>query len=161
MVETKNEEPLADRSLKLERVFNAPRALVFEACSKKEHIDRWMCPNGFTVPASSGEFRVGGQWYQKMLAPDGEPHEMIGEYQKIVPDELIVTSHAWLGDDGKPEHWSILTFRFDDAGDGKTRLTLEHTNLRSVESRNNHVGGWTQCLDKLGDLLAKAAEKGS
>ena len=46
MTERKNEESLADRSLKLERVFDAPRALVFEACWKKEHIDQWMCPNG-------------------------------------------------------------------------------------------------------------------
>ena len=155
MVESKSEESLAERSLKLERVVAAPRALVFEACSKKEHIDRWMCPNGFTVPHSSGEFRVGGKWHHKMIAPDGEPHEMIGTYEQIVSNELIVTSHAWLGDDGQPEHWSTLTFRFEDAGAGNTRLILEHTNLRSIESRNNHVGGWTQCIDKLGTLLCE------
>ncbi len=160
MVETKNEESLVERSLKLERVFDAPRALVYEACSKKEHMDRWMCPNGFTIPSSSGEFRVGGNWHSKMVAPDGEPHEMIGTYEQIVANELIVTSHAWLGDDGKPEHWSTLTFRFEDAGAGKTRLILEHTNLRSVESRNNHVGGWTQCIDKLGALLGELQERG-
>jgi uncharacterized protein YndB with AHSA1/START domain len=161
MTETKSEESLADRSLKLERLFDAPRPLVFEACSKKEHIDRWMCPHGFTVPASSGEFRVGGKWHHKMLAPDGEPHEMIGTYQQIVPNELIVSSHAWLGDDGEPEHWSTFTLRFEDAGAGKTKLTLEHANLRSIESRNNHVGGWTQCLDKLGTLLAELNGKKS
>jgi uncharacterized protein YndB with AHSA1/START domain len=160
MSERKSEESLADRSLKLERVFDAPRALVYEACSKKEHMDVWMCPNGFTIPASSGEFRVGGKWHSKMLAPDGEPHEMIGAYEKIVPEELIVTSHAWLGDDGQPEHWSTLSFRFEDAGAGKTRLILEHTNLRSIESRNNHVGGWTQCIDKLGALLGELQKKG-
>ena len=60
MVERKNDESLADRSLKLERVFDAPRALVFEVCSKTEHINRWMCPKGFTIPSSTGDFRVGG-----------------------------------------------------------------------------------------------------
>jgi uncharacterized protein YndB with AHSA1/START domain len=159
MVETKNEESLVERSLKLERVFDAPRALVYEACSKKEHMDRWMCPNGFTIPFSSGDFHVGGKWQSRMIAPDGEPHEMIGEYQEIVPNELIVTSHAWLGDDGQPEHWSTLTFRFEDAGRGRTRLTLEHTNLRSIESRDNHVGGWTQCLEKLEGLMAELRSK--
>jgi uncharacterized protein YndB with AHSA1/START domain len=156
MSERKNEESLADRSLKLERVFEAPRALVYEACSKKEHMDRWMCPNGFTTPTSHGEFRVGGKWSSTMKAPDGELIEMNGEYEKIVPNELIVTSHAWIGDDGKPEHWSTLSFRFEDAGAGKTRLIMEHTNLRTKESRDNHIGGWTQCLDKLGALLAEA-----
>jgi uncharacterized protein YndB with AHSA1/START domain len=84
---------------------------------------------------------------------------MEGVYEKIVVNELIVTSHAWIGDDGKPEHWSTLTFRFEDAGAGRTRLILEHTNLRSIESRNNHVGGWTQCIDKLGALLATLQPK--
>jgi uncharacterized protein YndB with AHSA1/START domain len=69
MTERKNEESLAERSLKLERVFEAPRALVFEACSKKEHVDQWMCPNGFTIPTSSGDFRVGGKWRSDMRAP--------------------------------------------------------------------------------------------
>jgi uncharacterized protein YndB with AHSA1/START domain len=160
MAERKSEESVADRSLKLERVFEAPRALVFEACSKKEHIDRWMCPNGFTIPSSSGEFRVGGKWRSDMRSPDGEPYPMAGVYERIVINELIVTSHAWIGDDGKPEHWSTLTFRFEDAGAGKTRLTLEHVNLRSIESRDNHVGGWTQCIDKLGELLAELQKKG-
>jgi uncharacterized protein YndB with AHSA1/START domain len=159
MVERKNDELPADRSLKLTRVFSAPRALVFEACSKKEHIDRWMCPNGFTIPSSSGDFRVGGKWRSNMVSPDGEPYPMEGVYEKIVTNELIVTSHAWIGDDGKPEHWSTLTLRFEDAGAGETKLTLEHTNLRSKESRDSHVGGWTQCIDKLAPLLAKLQGK--
>jgi len=160
MTERKNEESLADRSLKLERVFDAPRALVFEACSKTEHINRWMCPNGFTIPMSTGDFRVGGKWRSDMRSAEGEPYPMEGVYEKIVDNELIVTSHAWIGDDGKPEHWSTLSFRFEDAGAGKTRLIMEHVNLRSKESRNNHIEGWTMCIDKLETLLAELQKKG-
>jgi uncharacterized protein YndB with AHSA1/START domain len=49
--------------------------------------------------------------------------------------------------------------RFENAGAGKTKLTLEQSIFRSVESRDGHVGGWTQCLDKLGALLAKLQNK--
>jgi len=160
MAERKSEEALADRSLKLERVFDAPRALVFEACSKTEHINRWMCPTGFTIPSSTGDFRVGGKWRSNMQAADGEPYPMEGVYEKIVANELIVTSHSWIGDDDKPEHWTTLTFRFEDAGPGKTRLIMEHVNLRSKQSRDNHIEGWTMCLDKLGPLLAELQKKG-
>ena len=31
--------------------------------------------------------------------------------------------------------------------------------MKSVESRDGHVGGWTQCLDKLGELLPKLQTK--
>jgi uncharacterized protein YndB with AHSA1/START domain len=96
-----------------------------------------------------------------MQAADGEPYPMEGVYEKIVENELIVTSHSWIGDDGKPEHWSTLSFRFEDAGAGKTRLIMEHVNLRSKESRNNHVEGWGMCIDKLEALLVELKGKTS
>jgi uncharacterized protein YndB with AHSA1/START domain len=160
MTETKNNvnEPPADRSLKLVRIFDAPRKLVFEACTKKEHIAQWMAPRGFTVPSSGGDLREGGAWHFLMIAPDGERYPSNGIYRKIVPDELLVFTHAWEGDDGKPEHETTITMRFEDACEGKTRLVFEQSIFKSVESRDNHVGGWTQCLDKLGELLAKIQE---
>lgn len=147
-------EPPADRSLVLTRVFDAPRKLVFEACTTKEHLDRWMAPRGFTVPSSGGDLREGGAWHCLMIAPNGERYPVSGVYRKIVPGELLVFSHAWEGDDGKPEHETTVTMRFEDAGAGKTKLTLEQSIFKSVESRNGHLGGWTECLDKLGELLA-------
>ena len=147
-------EPPSDLSLVLTRVFAAPRKLVFEACTQKEHLDQWMAPRGFTIPSSGGDFREGGKWYCLMIAPNGERYPVSGIYQKIVPDELIIMTHAWEGDDGKPEHETTATLRFEDAGDGKTKVTLEQSIFKSVESRNGHMGGWTECFDKLEELLA-------
>lgn len=157
MSEGKNSqsETTADRTMVLTRVFDAPRHLVFEACTKKEHIDQWMAPHGFTMRTSGGDFREGGKWHFMMTSPTEEPFPVGGIYQKIVPDELVVFSHAWVGDDGKPEHETTVTMRFEDAGAGKTKLTLEQSIFKSMESRDNHVGGWSQCLEKLGALLAK------
>jgi len=147
-------ESPADRSLVLTRVFDAPRKLVFEACTKKEHLDRWMAPRGFTVPSSGGDLREGGAWHCLMIAPNGEGHAVGGVYRKVVPNELLVFSHAWKDDDGKPEHETTVTMRFEDTGTGGTKLTLEQSIFKSVESRDGHRGGWTECLDKLGELLA-------
>ena len=33
----------------IERVFSAPRELVFEAWTRAEHIEKWYGPKGFTV----------------------------------------------------------------------------------------------------------------
>ncbi|MEJ0001042.1 MAG: SRPBCC domain-containing protein [Verrucomicrobiota bacterium] len=143
--------------LSLTRVFAAPRELVFEACTKKEHMDRWMCPHGFTIPESGGELRAGGSWHCVMIAPNGERCPVAGVYEQVVPNELLVFTHAWEGDDGKPEHWTTVTMRFEDAGEGRTRLTLEQSVFRSQESRDRHVGGWTQCLEKLAGLLERPA----
>ena len=36
----------------------------------------------------------------------------------------------------------------------KTTVTLEQAVFKSIESRDGHKGGWTQCLDRLEELLA-------
>jgi uncharacterized protein YndB with AHSA1/START domain len=153
-------ESPGEPSLKFSRVFDAPRHLVFEACTLKEHTDVWMRPNDFTVAASGGDFREGGDWHSRIISPQGEPHTMLGAYKKIVPDELLVYTHAWEGDDGKPGHWTTVTMRFEDAGAGKTKLIFEQSVFRSIESRDSHMDGWTQGFDKLDALLAKRQGKG-
>ena len=77
-------EAPADRTLVITRVFDAPRHLVFEAWTKKEHLDRWCAPRGFATPHSAGDFRPGGAWESCMIAPDGTRHEVSGLYLEIV-----------------------------------------------------------------------------
>lgn len=149
-----------DLTLVLTRIFEAPRKLVFEACSQKKHLDQWMSPGGFTIPSSNSDFHEGGGWHFLLISPKGEHYPMGGIYKKIVPNELIVMTHAWEGDDGKPEHETTLTLRFEDAGEGKTKLTLEQSIFKSVESRDRHEDGWTECIDRLGELLVKLQTKG-
>lgn len=144
----------ADRVLVLTRVFDAPRQLVFEAWTKKEHLDQWCAPRGFTTPHSRGDFGPGGAWECCMVAPDGTKHFVSGVYREIVQDELLVFTHGWLEDDGKRDYETTVTVRFADEG-GKTKVTLEQAVFKSVESRDGHKGGWTECLERLAEHLAK------
>jgi len=158
---TKTAHPIdapAERVLVLTRVFDAPRHLVFEAWTKKEHLDRWSCPGGFRMERSHGDVRPGGAYGFAMIAPDGEKHKATGVYREIVPDELLVMTHGWLEDDGSRPWETVITVRFADEG-GKTRMTFEQSVFRSVESRDGHNGGWSQCFDKLGELLAERKNK--
>jgi uncharacterized protein YndB with AHSA1/START domain len=147
-------------TLTLTRVFDAPRQLVFEAWTQKEHLDKWCCPRGFTIASSEGEPRPGGKWHTRMIAPNGEPYPLRGVYQEFVPHDYFTTTHIWEEDDGTPEHETLLTVRFTDEG-GKTKVTLEQIRFKSVESRDGHQGGWSECLDKLGEHLAKIVAKKS
>ena len=56
------------------RAFQAPRELVFQAWSSAEHLQRWFCPQGFTVPACEVEFRPGGKFDLCMRAQIGRAH---------------------------------------------------------------------------------------
>jgi len=59
------------RELVITRIFDAPRALVFEAWSKPEHMVHWFGPNGFTLPVCEMDFRVGGSYRLCMRASGG------------------------------------------------------------------------------------------
>jgi len=152
MENPKNKIDVSDLTLKLERVFDAPRHLVFEAWTKDEHLKNWSAPKGFTMPESSGDLREGGEWYTLMVAPNGEKYPLSGVYLEIVPDELLVMSHGWIEDDGTRPHETIVKVRFSDEG-RKTKVILEQSIFKSVESRDGHIGGWSECFDKLAHLL--------
>jgi uncharacterized protein YndB with AHSA1/START domain len=157
---TKNNptEAPADRALVLTRVFDAPRHLVFEAWTKKEHLDKWCAPHGFTIPSSEGDLRPGGAWHCLMIAPNGEKYPVGGVYREIIPDELLVFTHTWEEDEGVPRHETVVKVRFADEGK-KTKVTLEQSIFKSVESREGHKDGWTQCFERLAELLAKQQTK--
>ena len=144
----------ADRVLEITRVYKAPRKLVYEAITAREHIARWMAPNGFTMPVCEGDLRVGGKWRCCMVSPEGKALWLGGVYTEVVPDRKVVCTHAWDDDDGKPGHETMLSITLEDA-DGGTKLTLHQAAFATRESRDGHRGGWNECLDKLGALLEK------
>lgn len=145
------DEPL---KITLTRTFDAPRALVYDAWTKPEHLVRWSMPHGFTIAACDGELRVGGTWRTEMVMPTGEACPLRGEYREIVPGERLVFTHVWGESDGAPEHETLVTVTFADEAGG-TRVTLEQTHFKSEESRDGHADGWSQCLDRLTELLAE------
>ena len=148
----------ADLTLVLERVFDAPRHLVFEAWTKQEHLIQWCAPEGFTIPEAHGEFREGGEWYTLMISPEGEKCRVSGVYLEIIPDELIVMSHGWLDNDGRRPHETVVKVRFSDEGK-QTKIALEQSIFKSVASRDGHNGGWTSSFNRLDQLLEKLKTK--
>jgi uncharacterized protein YndB with AHSA1/START domain len=51
---------LAERTLTITRVFDAPRELVFKVWSQPDHLVCWWGPKGFTTPSCQIDFRPGG-----------------------------------------------------------------------------------------------------
>jgi uncharacterized protein YndB with AHSA1/START domain len=99
------------------RLFDAPRALVFEAWTKAEHVRHWWDPSGVPLAVCEIDLRPNGAFRWVNRAPDGgEGHSFTGIYREIAPPERLV-----FGDPSRPELASTLVF----AEDGKqTKLTI-------------------------------------
>jgi len=158
--------PLAgrlDRMLELTCLLDAPPALVFEAWTTAEHLKRWFCPAGFTVPDCVCEFRDGGRFDICMRSPDGEDHWSRGRYTEIVRPERIAFSNRVSVGEGGPRYGSEATVDFIAEGDG-TRLhvrqvftLLEPSAAWMIDAAEP---GWRGGLAKLETLVADLKEKG-
>ena len=121
----------SDLEIVLTREFDAPRALVFEALSKPEHLRHWWGQAGSTLTHCEMDFRPGGKWRFVERDKDGQEWGFRGEVREIVPPERIVQTFEW---EGLPGHISVETMQLEDLG-GRTRLTVTSV-FDSVEDRD-------------------------
>ena len=159
MAPRNNTLPAPVPELTLTRVFNAPCSLVFACWTEGRHLKQWSAPHGFTIPHAEGKAEAGGVWRACMKKDDGTELWLGGIYQQVVLNELLVMTHAWDQEDGKPGPETLITVRFQDLG-GKTRLTFTQTGFGSLESRDGHAGGWGECFERLEALLSKLSNMG-
>ena len=144
------ETEAADRELTITRIFDAPRALVFNAWTAPKHLMRWFAPNNFSVPVCEMDFRVGGA-YRLCMRGFGKDHWVHGVYREIVEPERIVFTGTPENDNNE----TVTTVTFADVG-GKTRLTMHQTYSIVTDSTRGARQGWTETLEHLAEYLAAA-----
>ena len=156
-----------ESALVIERVFDAPRELVWKAWTDPEHVMRWWGPKGYTSPAAQIDFRVGGKYLWAMRSPEGQDVWSTGVYREIVPLKRMVVTNSFADENGNvvpASHYGmpadlplemVATVTFEDLG-GKTRLTLRHEGFPAGEMSEMAGAGWNESFDKLAESLAKA-----
>jgi uncharacterized protein YndB with AHSA1/START domain len=151
------------------RVFDAPRALVWEAWTNPKYVMQWWGPKGFTVPSCKMDFRVGGKFLCCMRSPDGQEGWNGGEYHQIVLHEKIVYSLYFADSKGNkvdPAQYGIAHEAIDDAddvvifedfGNGQTKVTLIGNEAMEDAKNSGQLEGWNQILDKVAAVIAGLA----
>lgn len=124
----------SDREIRMTRVFDAPRELLFEAWTTPQLVSRWLEPPGWTMPICEIDLNVGGSY--RFVVRNSSPGTEMGWggiYREIVAPERIVATELfdqdWTG--GETQVTMLLTV---EEG-GKTRLT-ETMLFSSPEARN-------------------------
>jgi uncharacterized protein YndB with AHSA1/START domain len=144
-----------ERVLVIERIFDAPRDLVWKAWTEPERVAQWMGPRGFTSSVLKADFRPGGAYRFHMRGPDGVDRWQQGVYREIVEPERIVCTYAWADVEGKPTRpETLLTVSFAEQGE-KTMLILHQAVFESVTARDLHGQGWSSTLERLAECLAR------
>jgi uncharacterized protein YndB with AHSA1/START domain len=111
---------VAERTMVLERVIQAPRTLVWGAWMNPETLPQWWGPDGFSCRTTRIDLRTGGEWVFDMIAPDGTVFPNHHRYGEVRAEERIGYTLLW-GEDG-PKHADAWA-SFEDQ-DGATKVTL-------------------------------------
>lgn len=152
-----------EREVRITRVFAAPRELVYKAWTDPAHLRIWWGPHGFTNPVCEADARVGGKWRIVMVghgfeAPCG------GEYIEVVANERLVFTNDAYAPDGSVMLEGHTTVTFEDAGAGKTKLTLVARAVGKVAHAPQMLAGmeigWSQSLERLQGLVAPGEAAG-
>lgn len=145
-------EASADWDLRLSRVIDAPRDLVFRAWIEPEQIARWWGPAGYTTVEYDMDVRPGGAYWFVMRSPEGNDHRKRGVYREIVPPERIVFTFAWEDEHGHRGPELLITITLQALG-SRTRLILQQSGFNSATWRDSHVMGWTSSLQRFAEYM--------
>lgn len=111
---------VAERTMILQRVIQAPKSIVWGAWMNAETLPQWWGPDGFSCRTTRIDLRAGGEWVFDMIGPDGTVFPNHHLYHEVRPEDRIGYALLW-GENG-PKHadaWAA----FEDL-DGATKVTL-------------------------------------
>lgn len=155
--------------LKLERLLDAPRDLVWQAWTDAEHIKRWWAPRPYQTPEVEIELKPGGAFNTRMTGPDGFDFKGAACILEVVFGQRIVWTSALQGGyrpneftaDGCTGFPFTATHTFEDAGDGKTRYTATVVHATAADAGKHAAmgfdSGWGTCAEQLAEVARSLA----
>jgi uncharacterized protein YndB with AHSA1/START domain len=143
----------------IERVFDAPRELVWNAFTDPDQFAAWFGPVGYHVPRESISFdiRPGGR-QQFTMVPDSDEYppagESTGTIDEVVEPSLLVIHEDLDGEAAEMFGSTRIEMRIElHEEDGRTRLVL-HQGPYGDQMLSPAREGWSSSFTKLDKLLA-------
>nr|WP_299173650.1 SRPBCC domain-containing protein [uncultured Allomuricauda sp.] len=145
---------LKNRTLTVEKNFNAPLQLVWDAWTQSEHILKWWAPKGVDIKIIEHDFKIGGKWKYSGVMSDGKEYITEGTYTEIVKLKKIVTSA-----DFKPMTENVEIQVYFEADGEKTKFTFSviHATQEYCKQQEEmgFYNGWGSVLNRLEEFLNK------
>jgi uncharacterized protein YndB with AHSA1/START domain len=148
-----NEAPTA-QEIRITRVFDAPRALVWQAWTDPEHLARWWGPRGRTTPVDSItlELRPGGTFRVGSVSDEhGDDMVTTGTFREVVEPERLVLEEA------AEDSWhdgAVSEVRLIELADGRTEMRFRATIHTTEEMIGIAETGINSGFDRLAEQVA-------
>ena len=141
-----------NRTLTIERTFDVPIQLVWDAWTRSEHIVKWWGPKGMETRVEIHDFKVGGHWKFVMKMPDGRDFIAEGQYKEIeAPEKLVTTANF------RPMTEGVVLEVLLQANGDQTQFTFNVVHPSEEYCKQQEAmgfyNGWGSTFDRLEELL--------
>lgn len=144
--------PSDELKLEIQRVLPGAISVVFAAFSDANELAKWWGPKGFTIPSLEFAPRIGERYRIEMQPPEGDRFYLTGEFREVDPPVRLAYTFAWEDPDPDDVETEVgLSFR---TLGGSTEVALAQGQFKTEARRALHRDGWTDSLDKLGQLVS-------
>lgn len=140
----------------LEREFTASPELLFRAHSEPDLIVQWLGPKRYRMEIDEYDCRDGGRYRYVHRDDAGNAWGFHGVFHGRQSADGMVQTFEF---EGAPGHVSLDSVRFEDLGDGRSRL-VGRSVYQSVEARDAMVEGGMETgvqegYERLDDLIGR------
>jgi uncharacterized protein YndB with AHSA1/START domain len=148
----------ATKTVVINREFDAPLSLVWDAFTKAEYLDQWVAPKPWTSKTKYMDFKVGGKRFYAMVSPEGQERWSLQEYTSISPKTNFKMFNSFADKDEKPElSGSEWDYNFsEEDGITRVRISIYNESLERLE-RMIEMGfkeGYAMSMKNLDELIA-------
>ena len=153
-------QPAPELRLEVRRTFPASIERVYDAWTRREQLEQWMCRDAPTHINRYLELNVspGGRFIIHITTPEGDIYLQHGEFVEVVPQRRLVFKWFYekIQSRGAPAQFrspdTLVTVEFSAKGNA-TEVVLTHARFTTVEERDGTDKGWNGCFDALAAVL--------
>jgi PhnB protein len=121
----------------VERSFEAPLDLVWQAWTDAAILDQWWAPKPFWVKTKTMDFSVGGAWVYSMNGPNGEQFWSKADYKKIQNGKSFTIDHYFIDAQGnRPADFPSSDWNVEFSAKNNitnVKVTMQFANLADLE----------------------------
>jgi uncharacterized protein YndB with AHSA1/START domain len=150
-----------DREIVIERTFNGPAHIVFDAWTRPELVERWWAPRsrGVSIVACTADVRAGGSYRYHLRHARGE-FAFAGEYLEVTPPAKLVYTQMYEPSASGPMPGDLairVTVTFTERA-GRTQV-VSHTHCPTPQLRDSIIAsGMESGMRETMDLLESLVE---
>lgn len=144
---------MADPIIEIRRVFEAPRARVWQEWTEPERFADWFGGPTSDVPLETVamDVRPGGAWRLTMFAEPGPQRiDWHGEYLEVDEPARLVLS---MSDEPESDRYAIVTVVLNDLGGDRTEMQFQQSGPLPPDVIEAAKQGWGVFFDRIDERL--------